>query len=367
MEGQANIIMVDSHKLSFRPLCLKFNKENERFLAIAGTKQVEVVTLSSKGKVATKLSVDLMLEAFGKDLSITNIAWLPSSQTMLAVATHQFVRIYDLASDNISPKFNLMQFEGVITDFTFTKAQVSHQNLSSFTTYIVVSSSNGRIYYHQIQYQAHGLKEGQENNQDDSQIILANYLQFADNIDTTTSCLSIFYSDSLESLFLTFQGGNCYLAKVDLNNLGALLSVLVLSNISDKTSGQTHKTIWQKNGENIVALKDVGSVSLGSGNQAHYLTGFSRKPGSNTGLPLLIRISNNQVDVNLLKPGNVSNSVTTFSSANGVAYVKNSIRSSKLMRLVCLYDDGFTQSSHIPSLFAKDISHAEPEKQYFKS
>ena len=48
-----------------------------------------------------------MLEAFGKDLTVLDVQWLPSSQTVLAVAMSQFVRIYDLAEDNISPTHNL--------------------------------------------------------------------------------------------------------------------------------------------------------------------------------------------------------------------------------------------------------------------
>jgi hypothetical protein len=58
---------------------VKFNKANQNFVAIAGYKDVEVVTLSKKGKVLSKISVDLMLDAFGKDLTITNIEWLPES------------------------------------------------------------------------------------------------------------------------------------------------------------------------------------------------------------------------------------------------------------------------------------------------
>jgi E3 ubiquitin-protein ligase UBR4 len=62
-----------------------------------------------------------MLEAFGRDLSIIDVQWLPGSQTMIAVGTRQFVRIYDLSEDNISPTHNLMIVDDEITHFTFTK------------------------------------------------------------------------------------------------------------------------------------------------------------------------------------------------------------------------------------------------------
>lgn len=69
----------------------------------------------------SKLSVDLLLEVISKDLTIKNIRWVPGSQTMLAVATRDFVKIYDLAEDNISPTHNFMIFNGFISDFTFGK------------------------------------------------------------------------------------------------------------------------------------------------------------------------------------------------------------------------------------------------------
>ena len=40
---------------------------------------------------------------------------------MLAVATKEFVKIYDLGKDNISPTHNFMIFDGFISDFTFGK------------------------------------------------------------------------------------------------------------------------------------------------------------------------------------------------------------------------------------------------------
>lgn len=43
---------------------------------------------------------------------------------MIAVATKDFVKIYDLSEDNISPTHNFMIFNGFITDFTFAKTEI---------------------------------------------------------------------------------------------------------------------------------------------------------------------------------------------------------------------------------------------------
>jgi hypothetical protein len=38
-------------------------------------------------EVTSTLTVDLMLEAFGSDLTLVNVKWVPGFQTRLAVAT----------------------------------------------------------------------------------------------------------------------------------------------------------------------------------------------------------------------------------------------------------------------------------------
>jgi hypothetical protein len=65
-------------------------------LAIAGPQHVENLVLKKNGKVDYKISIDLMLETFGRDLTIVNIRWLPGSQSSLAVGTRDFIKIYDL-------------------------------------------------------------------------------------------------------------------------------------------------------------------------------------------------------------------------------------------------------------------------------
>ena len=44
---------------------------------------------------------------------------------MLSVGTSQFVRIYDLSEDNISPTHNIMAIDDSIQHFTFTKHQIN--------------------------------------------------------------------------------------------------------------------------------------------------------------------------------------------------------------------------------------------------
>ena len=87
-------------------------------LAVIGTSSVEVFTLSSSGNIISSLAVNLLLEAYGQT-SLVNVEWVPGSQTMMAIGAPQFIKIYDLAEDNISPTHNLTVFENEIKDYTF--------------------------------------------------------------------------------------------------------------------------------------------------------------------------------------------------------------------------------------------------------
>jgi hypothetical protein len=61
-----------------------------------------------------------MLEAISRDLTIVNIRWLPNSPTSIAVGTRDFIKIYDLGEDLMSPTHNIQIFNGLIADFAFS-------------------------------------------------------------------------------------------------------------------------------------------------------------------------------------------------------------------------------------------------------
>jgi len=66
-----------------------------------------------------------MLEAISRDLTIVNIRWLPNSPTSIAVGTRDFIKIYDLGEDLMSPTHNIQIFNGLISDFAFSQKRTS--------------------------------------------------------------------------------------------------------------------------------------------------------------------------------------------------------------------------------------------------
>ncbi len=92
------------------------NPCNEDFLAVCGLKDCHVLTFNSSGTVANHLGLHPSLETGN---FIIKAVWLPGSQTELAVVTSDFVKIYDLAVDAISPQYYFLLPSGKIRDTTF--------------------------------------------------------------------------------------------------------------------------------------------------------------------------------------------------------------------------------------------------------
>ena len=99
---------------------MRFNRNNEGFLAVFGLKDLVVFTLDpTTANVESKLSVDLMLDALGQGDLIVGVEWIAHSQVHLGVAATSFIKVYDLSEDNISPSFYISLLEGGnITAFT---------------------------------------------------------------------------------------------------------------------------------------------------------------------------------------------------------------------------------------------------------
>ena len=64
--------------------------------------------------------------------------WLPGSQTELAIVTADFVKVYDLGTDAISPQYYFLLPSGKIRDATFVFGDEGH--------HLLLMSSSGHLY-----------------------------------------------------------------------------------------------------------------------------------------------------------------------------------------------------------------------------
>lgn len=104
-----------------------------------------MLTFHSSGSVAEHLVLHPQLETGN---FIIRAVWLPGSQTTLALVTADFVKIYDLSKDVLSPQYYFLVPTGKIRDVTFICPQVSpilvslHEDNYMLSYCIICSTKN---------------------------------------------------------------------------------------------------------------------------------------------------------------------------------------------------------------------------------
>ncbi|XP_019625025.1 PREDICTED: E3 ubiquitin-protein ligase UBR4-like [Branchiostoma belcheri] len=126
---------LSSAPMPFTVISITGNQCNEDFLAVCGLKDCHVLTFSSSGAMSDHLVLHPQLETGN---FIIKAIWLPGSQTEIAVITADFVKIYNLAVDVLSPGYYFLLPSGKIRDATFIFVDDIY--------YIVLMSSAGYMY-----------------------------------------------------------------------------------------------------------------------------------------------------------------------------------------------------------------------------
>lgn len=120
-----------------------------------------------------------MLEAINRDLTIVNIRWLPGSPTSIAVGTRDFVKIYDLGEDPMSPTHYIQIFNGLLSDFAFFQNPTTLEANKAQVT-IFGASKSGAIYCQDITYKLSSFvkDESMKVDQDNSDLMMTEALRF---------------------------------------------------------------------------------------------------------------------------------------------------------------------------------------------
>jgi E3 ubiquitin-protein ligase UBR4 len=147
--GQATIAPVTADKTNVKPLSrnvvrfeivhLAFNSVAENYLAVAGYEDCHVLTLNPRGEVTDRLAIELALQG----AYIRRVDWVPGSQVRLMVVTNRFIKIYDLAQDNISPVHYFTLPNEMIVDATLIMA-------SQGRMFLIVLSEQGNLFRLQL-------------------------------------------------------------------------------------------------------------------------------------------------------------------------------------------------------------------------
>ncbi|KFO19168.1 E3 ubiquitin-protein ligase UBR4 [Fukomys damarensis] len=214
-----------SAPVPFTVLSLTGNPCKEDYLAVCGLKDCHVLTFSSSGSVSDHLVLHPQL-ATGN--FIIKAVWLPGSQTELAIVTADFVKVYDLSVDALSPTFYFLLPSSKIRDVTFLFNEEG-KNI------IVIMSSAGYIYT-QLMEEASSAQQGPFYV---TNVLEINHEDLKDsNSQVAGGGVSVYYSHVLQVLFFSYCQGKSFAATISRTTL----EVLQLFPINIKSSNGGSKT-----------------------------------------------------------------------------------------------------------------------------
>ncbi|KAK7478490.1 hypothetical protein BaRGS_00030249, partial [Batillaria attramentaria] len=204
---------LSSAPIPFTVLSITGNPCNEDFLAVCGLKDCHVLTFTGSGTVSDHLVLHPSL-ATGN--FIIKAIWLPGSQTELAIVTADFVKIYDLSLDAISPQYYFLLPSGKIRDATFLFGDEGR--------FMVLMASSGYIYT-QIMEDSSSARHGP--------FYITNVLEVRHsdlkdvNSQVAGGGVSVYYSHALQLIFFSYAQGKSFAAPVakDLSKVSNLFPI----------------------------------------------------------------------------------------------------------------------------------------------
>ncbi len=227
-EDKYNPAQTERIAAGFQVCGLQFNEANDSYLAVAGVKDCVVHILDpKKGTQVSKLKVDLMLQSLGEGLNIVKVRWLPGSQTMLAVAAHTFIKVYDLSKDNISPVYTLTSGDGPINDMVIVK-----ESKSEYRFVVCINESTIGNLVVDIPDAADRLSSGGVIDIADTVTYTEPLAQFLEG----TKVVTIHYSSPTGLLFFALDNGKAVYGSTDPTNR-------TLRSVAQITFGEGTKTI----------------------------------------------------------------------------------------------------------------------------
>ena len=178
--------------------------------------------------------------------------WLPGSQTELALITSEFIKIYDLSVDKISPIYYYLLPIGKIKDVTFVydlKATDYSASTYKQIKHIVIMSSCGYLYYEEMN-EVTSAKNGI--------YYITNTIEFQYENQTTVSSspsqkptsdktpatnmfgggVSVYFSFKLGLLFWSYQQGKTFTASFKQHSLilDKVFPLILVYRVHSKTS-----------------------------------------------------------------------------------------------------------------------------------
>ena len=135
-QKKLTLTRLSSAPVPFTVLSVVSNPCNEDYLAVTGLKDCHVLAFNSNGSVADHVVLHPQLDSHNY---IVKAVWMSGSQTEIAIVTADFVKVYDLSKDVLSPQFYFIVPSGKIRDCTLAFAEEGK--------FVIIISSAGHIYF----------------------------------------------------------------------------------------------------------------------------------------------------------------------------------------------------------------------------
>ena len=228
-----------SAPVPFTVLSIVPNSCNEDYLAVTGIKDCHILTFNGNnsgssggatgrpGEVTAHLVLHPQLDA---NNYIIKSIWMPGSQTEIALVTADFIKVYNLGKDALSPEYFFLVPSGKVRDCTLAI-------MEDGSKFVLIMSSAGHIYFQQLTqessagngpfyvtnimdishpsardnpntslYDANQRNQGNNGNRNDSQS------QHCSSEQIGGGGVSIYYSHSLQCLFFSYVKGKSFMA-----------------------------------------------------------------------------------------------------------------------------------------------------------
>lgn len=212
-------------------MSLASNPANEDLLAVCGLKECHILTFTGSGAASDHIVITPQLETGN---FIKRAVWLPGSQTMLAIITCDYVKIYELSDDIISPQYYFVVPMGKIRDCTFV--------YQSGTYYLLLFASSGYIYTQPLIDESlakHGAFYVTNTLEIDHPMIYETKAALCDG------GASIYYSHLLQMLFFSYLNGRNFMAPLTDVNAGVKCVMLLTTGQTTKSSSSSSKVTSQ--------------------------------------------------------------------------------------------------------------------------
>ncbi|CAM4878013.1 unnamed protein product [Rotaria socialis] len=211
---------LNTFNVPFTILSMQPNQLNSDYLCITGLKDCQILNIDNNGRLKEPtITLQPSLDSTGN--YIIRAQWLSDkNQAQIALLTADFIKIYDLSVDTISPIYYFILPTGKVRDCTFYHTK--RNNIEC--CYIFIMASNGYIYYEQLS-ESSSARNGSFYVTNTLDIKHESISETNNNGILLGGGVSVYFSSTIKLLFWSYVHGKNFYGIIDEVNVEKLLMI----------------------------------------------------------------------------------------------------------------------------------------------